>query len=319
MEKASSRMDSPIFSIIIPARNEARDIAETLEAVLAMRYEPKEIIVVDDSSDETPRIVSRYADQGVRLIQREHNRNGCCGARNLGMKMARGEIVVLLNADDRPQRDFLQRILHHYRAGADYVIVRSAVKNRDNIWGQYVFASGQVHRTDHPDHTWSEGFSCRRAAAEAIGFIPGDFRIPFCRDNMLGARLEEAGYQKVFDLSIPMEHIAPGNLREYWRNQVWRASFSSPYALYFRRLSMPWIALREVMKAARTVLRIVLVLPILKRALRCSRFTPHGWHSLPGLLYVSLVQDLAHLVGNFRGLIQVVRVEGRWRIKGCPT
>jgi uncharacterized protein (DUF2126 family) len=77
--------DTPLVSIVIPARNEVRDIAATLDTILAIDYEPKEILVVDDSTDETPDIVVRYAGRGVRLIHREQNRNGCCGARNLGM------------------------------------------------------------------------------------------------------------------------------------------------------------------------------------------------------------------------------------------
>lgn len=304
---------SLLISIIIPSRNEAKDIAATLDAILAIDYEPKEIVVVDDSTDETPEIVASYAERGVRLIHREQNRNGCCGARNLGMQMANGEIVVLMNADNRPHPDFCRRILVHYRNGADYVIVGSRVKNRGNIWGKYIWASGQVMRHDHPEPAWSEGFSCRREAAEAIGYIPGDFPIPFCRDNLFGIGLERAGFKKVHDASIPMEHISPATLPDYWHNQVWRGSFSAPYAHYFRNMPVPWIAARESVKAMRTVVLDVLVLPLLWRALRCARYTERPWHSLPGLLGVGLVQDAALIVGNFRGLMRLVRTEGLFR------
>ena len=56
------------FSIIIPAHNEEMDIAATLEALLALDYPDREILVVDDSSDRTPETVGGYARQGVRLI-----------------------------------------------------------------------------------------------------------------------------------------------------------------------------------------------------------------------------------------------------------
>ncbi len=46
--------DRPLsFSLIIPTKNEALDIAGTLEACLAIDYPHKEVIVVDDSSDDT--------------------------------------------------------------------------------------------------------------------------------------------------------------------------------------------------------------------------------------------------------------------------
>ena len=115
----------PLVSIVIPARNEGADIARTLEVCLDIDYAPKEIIVVDDSTDDTPAIVASYAERNVRLIHRTQNDNGCCGARTTGMRQAAGVIVVLLNADARPAPDFIDRILTHYRDGADYVIVRS--------------------------------------------------------------------------------------------------------------------------------------------------------------------------------------------------
>ena len=91
-EPASARAVPPSFSLIIPTRNEAEDIRHTLERCLALDYDRKEIIVVDDSSDETPRIVSEYAARGVRLIHREENVDGCCGARNAGMRAAPGSV-----------------------------------------------------------------------------------------------------------------------------------------------------------------------------------------------------------------------------------
>ena len=301
---------SPLVSIVIPARNEAKDIAATLEACLAIEYGPKEIIVVDDSTDETPQIVGQYAERGVRLIHRSQNRNGCCGARNLGMQSAEGEIIVLMNADDRPHPDFIQRILPHYHGDIDFVLVRSQVANFENLWGKYIHVTSEFDRNIHPDPSWSEGISVRKSAVQAIGYIPGDFPIPFCRDNLLGRRLVEAGYKKLIDLSIPMLHVTPDNLVDYWHNQVWRGSFSAPYAYYFRGLSIPHIIIRELLKATRTVLLNIFILPKLWRVLRQSRYSINKWRDIPGLLWVSIVQDAAIISGNIKGLFQLINIKG---------
>jgi len=300
----------PLISLVIPTRNEAQDIAPTLEACLAIDYDPKEIIVVDDSTDETPRTVASYADQGVRFVHRTENRNGCCGARTLGMKMAKGEIVVLLNADNRPRPDFLNRLLPHYLAGADYVIVRSLVINRNNVWGKYIHAQSQASLSGEPDVKWSEGFSCRRTAAEAVGYFPGDFPVPFCRDWRLGEGLRRAGFNKHFDPEIPMEHVIPGTLETYWRNQIWRGTFSAPTAYYFGKRSLPIILAREILKAGRGALRNLLIFPALIRAIRLSAYTDRGWPNAPELFFAGVVQDAATSVGNFRGfkiLVQNLR------------
>ena len=132
--------DRPLsFSLIIPTRNEAQDIAGTIEACLAIDHPQKEIIVVDDSTDETPQIAGRYADRGVTVIHRERNENACCGARNLGMQRATGDVIVVINGDARPSPDFLNRLIPHYEQGADLVVVCSRAKNHDQISGRYIW------------------------------------------------------------------------------------------------------------------------------------------------------------------------------------
>lgn len=303
-----TEVETLLISIVIPARNEAADIDRTLDACVAIDYEPKEIIVVDDSTDETPEIVSRYADRGVRLIHREENRNGCCGARNRGMQEARGDIVVLMNADNVPRPDFLRRLLPHYEQGADCVVVNSVVLNRDNLWAQYLHADDLTRVAPNP--RWSEGFSCRREAAEAVGYIPGDFPIPFCRDNSFSPLLEQAGFKKHVDRTISMEHVCADTFRSFWNNRVWRGTMSAPHAYYMRGIPVPIVALREAFKAMRTIGRFLLILPAILRALKQSRNISSGARNIPALLIVGLVNDLATLTGNLKGLLRLVREEG---------
>jgi glycosyltransferase involved in cell wall biosynthesis len=299
-----------VISIIIPARNEAADIAATLEACLALEYDPKEIIVVDDSTDGTPQIVEGFAWRGVRLIRRDVNWNGCCGARNLGMQSASGDIVVLMNADARPRPDFLRRLLPHYEQGADCLVVRSLVYNRDTPWGQYLYARGRCKRRVDPH--WSEGFSCRRQAAAAVGYIPGDFPLPFCRDNLLSQAMVRAGYVKHVDLSIVMEHLVPATFGEFWRNRKWRGTMAPLHHHYFRRIPVPLILLQESAKAVKAMLLSLLLLPPLLRAVRYARYTPHSALDLPALMAAGLVHDLAVSAGNLQGAVQLVCVAGFW-------
>ncbi|MEK7568282.1 MAG: glycosyltransferase family 2 protein, partial [Patescibacteria group bacterium] len=52
------------FSIIIPSYNEGDDIRLSIDSAIKQDYQNKEIIVVDDSSDNTPEIIKEYADKG---------------------------------------------------------------------------------------------------------------------------------------------------------------------------------------------------------------------------------------------------------------
>lgn len=289
------------FSLIIPSRNESHDIAETLDCCLAITYPHKEIIVVDDSSDETPDIVRSYADRGVQLIHRVHNHNGCCGARNVGMQVATGDIIVIINADVRPGADFLDKLIAHYEQGADLVVCRSYVRNNNELFGRYIYARGMVGREKGREPYWSEGFSCRRSAAEAVGYIPGDFPVPFCRDNLLGKNLMSANFTKHLDMDIYVEHDSPKTLREFWGNQVWRATFAASYLYHFENKSLFYITVRELAKSARMLALTLIIVPILYRSWRMVKYT-EGWRTFFALVYVAYVADMARLRGTFKGL-----------------
>lgn len=307
----------PPITLVIPARNEAQDIRATLERCLAIDYEPKEVIVVDDSTDETPRIVEEYADRGVRLIHREKNTDACCGARNVGMRAATGEIIVLLNADARPKPDFLARIAEHYADGADWLVVRSQVANRETLWGQYLYAQEQVALEGQPfDPWWSEGFSFRRSAGEAVGGIPGSFPVRFCRDNMLGVQFAKAGLTKHVDASIEMEHVVPDTLSSFWHHRVWRGTMFPPTFFYFRNKTLSGIAARELAKACRTLLVNLLVVPRLWIARRYARHVG-GWRKVPGQAFAAALDGAAQTLGTWRALRELARVEG-WRATPPP-
>ncbi len=90
--------EGPTISVVVPAYNEERYIAEALDAVLRQTLTPLEVIVVDDgSTDGTVEVVRRYGDR-LRLIQQENR--GCPGAFDTGFREAAGEFVALCPADD---------------------------------------------------------------------------------------------------------------------------------------------------------------------------------------------------------------------------
>lgn len=86
-----------LVSIIIPAFNAEKYIADTIESALAQTYQNHEIIVVDDGSDDDTALVVKRFPQVV-LIQQSNA--GVGAARNTALKHARGEVIALLDADD---------------------------------------------------------------------------------------------------------------------------------------------------------------------------------------------------------------------------
>ena len=100
----------PLISVIIPARNEARNIERCVRSILATTYPSIEVIVVDDrSSDGTGDLVERL---GVRLVHGAELPPGWFGkqwALVQGYRVARGELLLFADADTKHEPELIAR------------------------------------------------------------------------------------------------------------------------------------------------------------------------------------------------------------------
>jgi biofilm PGA synthesis N-glycosyltransferase PgaC len=105
----------PFVSAIVPAHNEEGVIRETVERLLALEWPAFEVMVVDDgSTDRTVEAVSSLVSAGrVRLLRKEVN-EGKAMALNDALPLLRGEIVLLVDADGRPNPDVLRWMVPHF-------------------------------------------------------------------------------------------------------------------------------------------------------------------------------------------------------------
>lgn len=89
-----------MVSVVIPSYNRAKTIRRSVESVLAQEGAEKEVIVVDDCSDDNTREVLDGIGSGcVRYIRLDKN-SGACVARNTGIGAAKGELIAFQDSDD---------------------------------------------------------------------------------------------------------------------------------------------------------------------------------------------------------------------------
>lgn len=97
-------VSGPNFSVIIAVYNGGATLARAIDSVLAQSHPPLEVIIVDDgSTDNTAAVAQRYGES-VRYVYQQNA--GVSAARNAGVRLARGEWLAFLDADDwyYPQR-----------------------------------------------------------------------------------------------------------------------------------------------------------------------------------------------------------------------
>ena len=94
-------MDEVKVSVIIPCYKQAVFLPDALESLLKQTYRNWEAIVVNDGSpDNTEEVVRQYMQQDNRISYLPQQNQGVSAARNNGIKQAKGEFILPLDADD---------------------------------------------------------------------------------------------------------------------------------------------------------------------------------------------------------------------------
>lgn len=96
--KSCETLTKPLVSVVIPCRNAEGYVGEAVESALSQTYRDVEVIVVDDGSEDRSQRVIRAFGNRVRLVINTYR--GASAARNAGIKVAQGELVQFLDADD---------------------------------------------------------------------------------------------------------------------------------------------------------------------------------------------------------------------------
>lgn len=106
---------TPFVSVIIPAYNEENVIGRTIESILKSNYPNLEVIVIDDGSkDQTPLVVSHKYDANKKVFLFQKKNGGKASAINLGIKKAKGDIVVAIDADTIVSPDSISMLIRHF-------------------------------------------------------------------------------------------------------------------------------------------------------------------------------------------------------------
>jgi glycosyltransferase involved in cell wall biosynthesis len=127
---------TPLVSILIPAHNAERWIADTLRSALGQTWPRTEVIVVDSgSTDNTLGVARRFESSVVRVVS-ERNQ-GASGARNTAFELSRGDYIQWLDADDLLAPDKIAAQMEAVNGASNRVLLCSA-------WGTFLYRPGKA-------------------------------------------------------------------------------------------------------------------------------------------------------------------------------
>ena len=223
---------APTISVVIPCRNASATVGDAVRSALAQGLPPREVLVVDDGSDDAS--AAQAAVAGARVL-RAPRRLHAGGARNLGLEAATGKLVAFLDADVRVAPDWLALaasvLAEHPRVGA---VGGRVYDGRGGLWG----------RLDHYMN-FSEWMSPHARACRAYPTIAvvyrreaiGEVRFPptsLAEDIFFCEGVRSRGWGAWYEpqIRITRRHQRLG-ARQFWSRQL-----QSGRALYWSRRSL---------------------------------------------------------------------------------
>jgi glycosyltransferase involved in cell wall biosynthesis len=140
---------SPLISIIIPTKNEERNLGKCLGSILNSSYKNVEIVVVDQNSSDTTKQIARKFGATVINVEATDKYIPPSNSRNIGFKASKGDYIYHIDADMELKSNLLEEIVSLFR---DTTISAIIVPENDisaNIWAKAkAFERALYHNTE---------------------------------------------------------------------------------------------------------------------------------------------------------------------------
>jgi succinoglycan biosynthesis protein ExoA len=203
----------PFLSVIVPVRNEAAHIADTLDQLLAQRYDPRrfEVLVADGgSTDDTRAIVAGYARRHAQVRLLDNPGRLSSAGRNAAVRASRGDIVLLVDGHCRLEDPWhLAEVAAAFaRSGADCLGRPQSLDVTGATPLQRAVAAARASRLGHhpASHVYSDreafvppqsvAVAYRRSVFERVGLF--DEAFDACEDVDFNHRAARAGMRCFF-------------------------------------------------------------------------------------------------------------------------
>jgi GT2 family glycosyltransferase/glycosyltransferase involved in cell wall biosynthesis len=224
-------------SVIIPTYNRREILLRALAALNGQTCPDArfEVLICDDgSTDDTAAKAAQLATPYPLIYLHQPNR-GPAAARNLGLRRARGEIILILNDDTLAAPDLVARhVQAHERLRQKKIkaaVLGIFTFKREEPPSPFLellhqsdvhfrFSKMQPRQFYDYRHFWTCNLSLPRAAFEAAGLFDEDFREAAAEDIDLGYRLERQGYRIYYDPACRAEHDHPFSFTGFCRHRL---------------------------------------------------------------------------------------------------
>jgi cellulose synthase/poly-beta-1,6-N-acetylglucosamine synthase-like glycosyltransferase len=222
----------PKVSIIVPAHNEEKTIKATLDSLLSLDYPKKllQIIAIDDgSADRTLEKMRKFSKMGVTVLTKKNG--GKASALNAGLKVARGEIIAITDADSYVESSALTNTLGYFKGNVAAITTSIKIAEPRTI----------VQKVQAIEYLFNIIYRKVFALMNSIFVVPGPFSLykrsvleniggfeehNITEDMEIALRMQSRGYRVENSVPAYTYTHAPATLRQLFMQRVrWYRGF----------------------------------------------------------------------------------------------
>jgi GT2 family glycosyltransferase len=209
----------------MPVYNAETTLAECLTRLYKSAFGDFEVVIVDDGSTDGSRAIA--AGFPVRIVP-SPGRVGPAAARNLGARVADGEVIFFIDSDVMVQPDTLTRVAARFERGDVEGVIgvqSAAMRHRDlvsqykNLWMRWTY----VRQTGDVPLFYTTAAAIRREAFLGAGGFDQAYATPNVEDTAFGQKLARLGIRVRVEPELEVEHVKRYSLAGLLRTDYMRA------------------------------------------------------------------------------------------------
>lgn len=204
-------------SVVIPTYNEAENISACLKSVQNQTRKADEIILIDDgSTDDTVQIASKFP---VRIIRSNHGGPG--SSRNIGASMAKGDILVFVDADMTFDTNFLKNLIKPIinQKARGVFNTKEYVANYGHPLARSWNINNGLYGKERMDPSSAEDSEDFRAILRSDFLKVGGFDVTGYTDSR--TLVKKLGYRPMKEETAISYHANPESLKEIYFQARW--------------------------------------------------------------------------------------------------
>ena len=216
---------APKLSIVIPVYNAESTLKECLTKLHESRYRDFETILVDDGcTDHSPAIAAEFP---VRIVPTS-GRVGPAAARNLGARMATGEVLFFIDSDVMVRPDTLALLAESFEPGdvdglcgvqAAQMRYTNIASQYKNLWMRWTY----LRQTGDVPLFYTTAAAIRREAFLRVGGFDQGYATPNVEDTAFGQKLARLGVRVRVHPDLEVEHVKQYSLWTMLKTDFMRA------------------------------------------------------------------------------------------------